>query len=159
VHPQILCKHKLFIEKKSQCNNLNCSKNRIHFLLILVLDVTTWTCNNYLTFGTGVNEVPNKLFLPLWMKFDRAAHIFESVYRDALLSKQLLKATTPFIYSVLSQGQLCGERFTDQTKMPGAMLTNHSSRARTMFGFLPVQKNCQKLLFKLASTTYPFPFP
>lgn len=46
----------------AQCNNLNCSKNRIHFLLILGLNVT-WTCNNYWTFGRGVNEVPNKLFL------------------------------------------------------------------------------------------------
>ncbi len=57
------------------------------------------------------------------------------LYSEALLSMQLPKVLpllmrfiTPYIYNVLTQGQLCGEanarRFTDQTKMPSAMLTN-----------------------------------
>ncbi len=55
------------------------------------------------------------------------------MYSEALLSMHLPKVlpllmrfTTPYIYNVLTQGQLCGEAngLTDQTKMPSAMLTN-----------------------------------
>lgn len=118
----------------SQCNHLNCCKNRI-----LGLNVT-WTCNNYLTFGTGVTEVPNKLLSSQPSSLDevcRTAHIWVCVQgRTSQHATSQSSASANQVYYTIylefllkdsSVARPTAGRFTDQTKMPSPMLTNLNS--------------------------------
>ncbi len=77
----------------------------------------------------SVPKLLNVVHIEIIILFFKVFVLFLYLYSEALLSMQLPKVlpllmrfTTPYIYNVLTQGQLCGEanarRFTDQTKMP-----------------------------------------